>query len=102
MLAEPVDGDDPSPLLDHLLSIERQTGERPQILLDAPPLPEGCEDLWHIFNQLHSCRGYGLGGPLRITYADIDAFQRVSGIRLQPWERDAIMRADTAFLKRQT
>lgn len=98
MLAEPED--DGSPLLDHLLAIERQTGRRPQILLDAPPLPQGCGELWDIFNELHACRG-GSTAPKRITYVDIDAYQRVSGLRLLPWERAAIRRADDAYLKRE-
>ena len=68
------------------------------MLLDAPALPAGCEELWRIFNELHSCRSVGMGVQ-RITYADIDAFQRVSGVTLQAWELDAIRRADTVFLK---
>jgi hypothetical protein len=99
MLDEPED--DGSPLLDHLLSIERQTGERPQILIDAPPLPATCEDLWRTFSELHSCRGSNGFGPNRISYVDIDAFQRVSGVKLSAWERDAIRRADAAYMKRQ-
>jgi hypothetical protein len=85
-------------VLDNLLSAERQTGRTPQILLDAPQCPQGCEELWRIFGELHGCRGNNGFGPLRITYADIDAFQRVSGVRLQAWELDAIRRADQAFL----
>jgi hypothetical protein len=100
MLAEPIDGEDPTPLLDHLLSIERQTGVRPQVLVDAPAMPLGCDELWHIFNELHGSRGSNGFGPARITYQDIDAFQRVNGLRLHPWELDAIRRADSAFLKR--
>lgn len=84
-------------MLEHLQAIERQTGVTPQMLVDAPSLPEGCEELWRIFNELHACRAWPYG-PQRITYADIDAFQRVSGVSLQPWERDAIRRADAAYL----
>jgi hypothetical protein len=85
-------------VLDHLRAIEEQTGQTPQMLLDAPHLPAGCEELWRVFSELHSCRGNSGFGPLRITYADIDAFQRVSGVMLQPWELDAIRRADAAYL----
>jgi hypothetical protein len=92
--------EDGSPLLDHLLAVERQTGKRPQILLDAPGLPEGCEELWRIFNELHACRGSNGFGPSRITFLDLDAWQRVTGIRLMPWEVAAIRRADSAFLTR--
>jgi hypothetical protein len=51
-----------------------------------------------IFGELHSCRGSTGFGPMRITYTDIDAFQRVSGQVLLPWEREAIRRADNAYL----
>ncbi len=69
------------------------------MLLDAPRCPEGCSELWAIFRELHSCRGSSGFGPLKITFADLDAYQRVSGTRLAPWELDAIRRADNAFLK---
>lgn len=85
-------------MLEHLQAIERQTGRTPQMLLDAPRLPEGCEELWRIFTELHSCRGNAGMGPQRITYSDIDAFQRVTGTVLQPWEREAIHKADAAYL----
>lgn len=68
------------------------------MLLDAPALPEGCEELWRIFNELHRCRGSSFGGPLAITYLDIDAFQRVSCIKLAMWELAAIRRTDAAYL----
>jgi hypothetical protein len=85
-------------VLEHLLAAERQTGRTPQMLLDAPPCPAGCEELWRIFGELHSCRGNNGFGPVRLTYTDIDAFQRVSGVKLQAWELEAIRRADAAFL----
>lgn len=86
-------------MIEHLLSIEERTGKTPQILLDAPACPAGCEELWRIFGELNGCRGNNGFGPVRITYTDIDAFQRVSGTVLQPWEREAIKRADQAFLE---
>jgi hypothetical protein len=86
-------------LIEHLRSAERQTGRTPEALLAAPPCPQGCEDLWRIFNELHSCRGSSGFGPLRIGYADLDSFQRVTGTTLAPWEIDAIRRADRAYLE---
>lgn len=52
-----------------------------------------------MFSELHACRGNNGFGPSRITYADIDAFQRVSGVKLAPWELSAIRKADAAFLE---
>lgn len=86
------------PLIEHLMAAERRTGQTPAMLADAPACPAGCEELWRIFGELHSCRGSTGFGPMRITYTDVDAFQRVSGVVLQPWERDAIRRADSAYL----
>jgi len=86
-------------VLEHLLAAQEQTGQTPQMLLDAPPLPAGCEELWQVFNELHACRGNFGFGPVRITYADIDSFQRVSGVTLQPWELSAIRKADAAYLR---
>lgn len=85
-------------VLDHLLAIERQTGGTPQMLLDAPPCPDGCGELWRTFCELHDCRSWP-DAPQRITFADLDAFHRVSGVKLQPWELEAIRQADAAWLK---
>lgn len=85
-------------VLEHLRAIESKTGATPQVLLDAPVLPDACVELWGIFTELHACRNSGFG-PAPITFADIDAFQRVSGIRLEPWELAAIRRADAAYLE---
>lgn len=68
------------------------------MLFDAPVLPHGLEELWAVFLELHTCRGSTGMGPQRITYMDVDAFQRVSGVSLKAWERDAIRRADQAYL----
>lgn len=85
-------------LIDHLRAAERQTGITPQLLLEAPPCPQGCEELWSTFLELSACRGNNGFGPTRITYGDIDAFQRVTGVKLKPWELDAVRKADSAFL----
>ena len=84
-------------LIEHLRLVEEKTGRTPQALLDAPALPEGCEELWRVFRELSDCRAWPFG-PQRITFADIDSFQRVTGIVLKPWELKAVRRADKAFL----
>ena len=85
-------------VLEHLLAAQAQTGQTPQALLDAPACPDGCEELWHIFDELHGCRSWA-NGPGRITYMDLDAFQRVTGLTLHRWEIEAIRRADNAYLE---
>lgn len=44
-------------------------------------------------------RGYGMSGPLPITNTEIDAWQRVHGIRLTPWELDCIYLLDGLALE---
>lgn len=89
------------PIKEHLLSAYRRTGVLPAALADAPRLPEGCEPLWLDFLALHGSRGSTMSGAARISFADIDAYQRVSGTVLQPWEVDAIRGADSAYLSVQ-
>jgi hypothetical protein len=91
-------GDDGVAAIEHLRAVEERTGVTPKALLDAPPCPEGCEELWRAFGELHACRGSNGFGPNRITYTDLDAFQRVTGVRLARWELAAIRRADRAYL----
>lgn len=68
------------------------------MLLDRPLCPSGCEPLWQIFKELHASRGNNGFGPMRLTFAELDAFQRVTGMRLKPWEIDALRRADRVFI----
>lgn len=86
----------------HLMAAWNATGEMPQRLEFAPVLPEGAEHAWSGFLALHSTRGNNGFGPSPISYADIDAYQRVSGDRLLAWEIDAIRRADHAFFSVQS
>lgn len=70
----------------------------PQMLRDRPLCPDGCEGLWQAFKELHASRANSGFGPMRISFAEIDAFQRVTGLSLKPWEVEAIRRADRAFM----
>jgi hypothetical protein len=86
-------------LREHLDSHQRQTGRVHPMLAEAPPLPDGCKALWRDFLELHTTRGAGMAGPLRISYSDIDAYQRVRSVRLSPWDVGAIVAADRAYLE---
>ena len=84
-------------LREHLTTVWERTGNKPERL--ANDLPDGCSNLWHDFLALHNSRGSaGMGGPLRISWADLDAYQRVRGFRFEPWEIEAIRRADGAYM----
>lgn len=90
--------EDGSPLLAHLQAAWRASGKVPAMLADAPLMPEGCESLWRSFLELHDSRGSTGWGAARITFADIDAWQRVRGTALTPFEADTIRRADNLWL----
>lgn len=75
-----------------------KTGRMPERLANAPALPAGLEYLWNDFTELHVSRGSTGFGAARITYQDLDSWQRVTGARLECWEIDAIRRADNAYL----
>jgi hypothetical protein len=78
--------------------IAERTGRTVQDLHGGPELPDGCEMLWRDFMAMHGARGSSGFGPLRITWLDIDAYQRIMGVRFAPWEIEAMHRADTAYL----
>ena len=80
------------------MSAYRQTGTMPQMLRDAPSLPKGLGQLWGYFGELNASRQIGMSGPQRITFLDIDAWQRVCRVILAPWELKALRKADDAFL----
>lgn len=87
------------PLKEHLMAAWQRTGRQPAKLANAPAMPIGCGRLWADFLELSHCRGSTQTGAMPITFADLDAWQRVRGVRLEAWEVDAIRRADMAFLK---
>jgi hypothetical protein len=90
--------EDGSPLLAHLEVAWKASGKKPAMLADAPPIPNGCEQLWGDFLKLHVSRGSTGFGYQRITYADIHAFQSVTGTMLSPWEIGCILEADSIWL----
>lgn len=68
------------------------------MLANAPALPDGCEGLWRDFVVLRENAGSNGLGPARISYGEIDAYQRLGRFRFAAWEVDAIRRTDTAFM----
>lgn len=63
----------------------------------GPPVPPVVRELWHTYMQLAASRRTGMGmSPL--TLADIDAWQRLHGVRLTPWELDTVIDLDAASM----
>lgn len=85
-------------LREHLDTAWRATGEMPTRLANAPVLPDDCLETWRTFIALRSsCPSNGMG-PGRITYSELDAYQRTTGDVLEPWQVRAIRAADGAYI----
>lgn len=80
------------------MSVWERTGKQPAMLADAPVLPKACGQLWADFLSMHHRRAVGQFGPARLTYVEIDAWQRVKGVKLAAWEIGALEKADAAFM----
>lgn len=86
-------------LRQHLETAWQATGVKPGRLADAPELPHGCADLWRTFLALRaSSPGTGFG-PSRISFTELDAYQRTMSDNLEHWEVQAIRAADGAYIE---
>lgn len=66
--------------------------------LALPPFPEALRYLWAAFARIRR-RNAGNGfGATPITWADLDAYSRLSGMRLLPWEMEIIELLDDALM----
>lgn len=89
---------DPDVLTDDLLAVLRRQLANPG-RDDGPEIPYAGMRVWGIFLRLHAARGGGGFGPAPISYADMQAFQRVSGEPLRPFEIEMIKALDAEVLK---
>lgn len=89
---------DGSTLHDHLDQAEKSGIPWPEEYTPLPP-PQGLEHVWNIFWELRSTCGQGVGfGPTRISYLELDAWQRVTKSDLSQQELDCIVAMDSAYL----
>lgn len=86
---------------DHVRSARRQRKkEEPK----PPPVPPAGVHLWDTFVELSRRRqvAVGMGAvPQPITHQDIEAWCRLKAWPLAPWEIDAIVAVDDAYLEAQ-
>lgn len=73
------------------------TGEPHPELQDKPVLRAECKPAWNAFLALHRQRGIGMA-PQPISFRDMEAYQRVTGDRLMPWEVRAVQAMDAVAL----
>ncbi len=79
----------------HLQALARNAGRVDERLWLA--CPRGCQAIWSVFVHLGRTRprGFGVGG---ISLIEIEAWQRLTGVRLTPWELDVLTEIDARVL----
>jgi hypothetical protein len=90
---------DGATLRDHLESVWRQSGNRPE-QLEAVECPSEIKYLWFYFCQLHARRGSSGMGPNPISYAEIEAWSRLQHVKLSAFEVGVLDRLEALYLKR--
>ena len=83
-------------ILEGLASRTKNAASRQRYLaeLETPPFPGALLYLWQAYLRLARRRGSGGVGANPIGFADIDAFVRLTGIRLAPWEVEMLEELD--------
>lgn len=71
--------------------IQEAQGIKIKTLEDEPVLSSHLQWVWKAFTDLNYRRSAGFGGPLPITYSDIDSYCRLKGIDLLV-EREKLLR----------
>lgn len=82
--------------LRHLLAAQRS---RFLFADDAPPVPPGSEAIWDSFLALSAARPRFQGGVGPISYGEIEAYGRASGVRLRPFEVALIRDLDLVYVE---
>lgn len=83
-------------LLDRARTDERRVELEAE--LAVLPLPRELDYLWRAFWRLAGRRQSTGFGPARISWMEIDAFVRLSGVRFTPWEIELIEELDDLYL----
>lgn len=65
----------------------------------GPPLPPGADRAWRIFGELNATRASGTGGVGAITYAEMVAYETLTGVLLTPLDVALVREADAVFLQ---
>jgi hypothetical protein len=66
--------------------------------LDYEGPPKGSEYITSIFSALSSRRQYGMGGPMPISFLEIDAYQRLLDVELSPFDVELLVDMDNRWL----
>ncbi len=89
---------DGSTLYEHLRQVELRTGRWPREYEPLPP-PEGAEHIWELYWELRETAKLGFNGPERISFMEIDAWQRVTGLKIASFVLTLLLKMDMAYLQ---
>lgn len=67
-------------------------------LLEVDPLPSCVKSLWETFVELSHTRVTGMAANA-IAPTEIEAWCRMSGVELSPWEFSTLLAIDAAILR---
>jgi hypothetical protein len=84
---------------DHMAAVARMKGKALDIP-EPPKLPVECTQVWESFAALSKRRG-GEMAASPIRYGELDAYLRLTGASLDPWEVDLLMEVDDEFIRHQ-
>ena len=88
---------DGASLRTHLQRLRNNTGRIDPLLVAVNrPLPAGVAHLWDAFVALSATRAPAFEGLAAITCTEIEAWQRLHGLRLTPWEVETLLAVDRA------
>jgi len=86
-------------LADHFAAVAHQRG----VPVTKPPsIPDGGQHIWRAFREISRARGGNGFGPNPLAWTEIDAWARLTGTLLEPWEVRAIREIDDVILAEST
>lgn len=89
--------EDGSCLFDHLEQIEKSTGKWPE-QYEPPNPPEDTEYLWDLYWELRNASRSGFSGPEKLSFLELDAWQRLRGHKLDNLTIDILLKMDSAYM----
>lgn len=84
-------------LYNHFEIVEESTGIWPKGYEPIEP-PEGAEFIWDTYWELRNTTPTGFTGPVRLSFSDFAAWERVRGTRLTNDVIDAFLRMDATYI----
>lgn len=84
---------------DHLRQVARSLGQDPDSVGPKTPPPVELGYVFAMFVELSAARGSTGFGPETLSFVEIDAWSRLTGTSLEPWEVRLIRDLDHVWLE---